>query len=152
MIWGRGRPRVGPGTGETPALPGLLRANELSNIDIPVLSIGAWGKSLLHLRGNFLLVVTAANLATPQLVQLAIDGGIRRNSARVILYAVVGLVVAAIVRGLATFLQGYLAERASQGVAYDLRNALFERLERLRQNSDQSRRSMRSRSMRSRSR
>ena len=30
-----------------------------------------------------------------------------------------------------TFLQGYLAERASQGVAYDLRDALFERIERL---------------------
>jgi ATP-binding cassette, subfamily B, multidrug efflux pump len=34
-------------------------------------------------------------------------------------------------RGLFTFLQGYLAERASQGVAYDLRNDLFAKIERL---------------------
>ncbi len=78
-----------------------------------------------------LLVVTAANLTTPQLVQTAIDGGIRRGAASVITLAVAGLVLVAVVRGLFTFLQGYLSERASQGVAYDLRDALFTRLERL---------------------
>jgi len=102
--------------------------------------LAALRRALAYLRGHVrdaagafiaLLVVTAANLATPQLVQLAIDGGLKRNSPRVILYAVVGLVVISIVRGLSTFLQGYLAERASQGVAYDLRDALFTRLERL---------------------
>jgi ATP-binding cassette subfamily B multidrug efflux pump len=102
--------------------------------------LAALRRALTYLRGHVrdaagafaaLLVVTAANLATPQLVQLAIDGGLKRNSPRVILYAVVGLVVISIVRGLSTFLQGYLAERASQGVAYDLRDALFTRLERL---------------------
>jgi ATP-binding cassette, subfamily B, multidrug efflux pump len=41
------------------------------------------------------------------------------------------LVGLALARGLFTFLQGYLAERASQGVAYDLRDDLFERMERL---------------------
>ncbi len=45
--------------------------------------------------------------------------------------AVAGLVGLALVRGLFTFLQGYLAERASQGVAYDLRDALFAQIERL---------------------
>ena len=78
-----------------------------------------------------LLVGTATNLATPQLVQRAIDGGIRPKQASVIVFAVVGLVVVAVVRGLFTFLQGYLSERASQGVAFDLRDALFTRLERL---------------------
>src|SRR5919199_5724102 len=42
-----------------------------------------------------------------------------------------GLVAVALSRGLFTFLQGYLAERASQGVAYDLRNTLFAKIERL---------------------
>ena len=102
--------------------------------------LAALRRALAYLRGHVrdatgafiaLLVVTAANLATPQLVQLAIDGGIKRKSASVILYAVVGLVAIAVVRGIFTFLQGYLAERASQGVAYDLRDALFTRLERL---------------------
>ena len=41
------------------------------------------------------------------------------------------MVAVALVRGLFNFLQGFLAERASQGVAYDLRNALFAQIERL---------------------
>ena len=48
-----------------------------------------------------------------------------------VLVAVVGLVAIAVGRGLFNFLQGYLAERASQGVAFDLRDALFARIQRL---------------------
>ena len=72
-----------------------------------------------------LLVVAAANLATPQLIRVAIDVGFTQAQPSVLAEAVAGLVALAFVRGLFTFLQGYLAERASQGVAYDLRDALF---------------------------
>jgi ATP-binding cassette subfamily B protein len=48
-----------------------------------------------------------------------------------VLIAVGGLVAIAAGRGLFNFLQGYLAERASQGVAFDLRDALFARIQRL---------------------
>ena len=78
-----------------------------------------------------LLLVTAANLTAPQLIRLAIDNGLTHRQWSQVLWAVGGLVAIAMVRGLFTFLQGYLSERASQGVAYDLRNALFERIERL---------------------
>ena len=78
-----------------------------------------------------LLLVSAANLTAPQLIAYAIDSGIGARRFDVILFAVGGLVAVALTRGLITFLQGYLAERASQGVAYDLRNALFARIERL---------------------
>lgn len=78
-----------------------------------------------------LLLVSAANLAIPQLIGVAIDTGIDDRRANVVVVAVAGLVGAALARGLFTFLQGYLAERASQGVAYDLREALFAKLERL---------------------
>lgn len=78
-----------------------------------------------------LLCVTAANLVTPLLIGRAIDDGIRPGRLNVLLFVVAGLVGVALARGLFTFLQGYLAERASQGVAYDLRNALFERIGRL---------------------
>jgi ATP-binding cassette, subfamily B, multidrug efflux pump len=78
-----------------------------------------------------LILSSAASLATPQLIRVAIDGGIAPQRLRVILLAVGGLVGAALLRGLFQFLQGYLAERASQGVAYDLRNVLFEKIERL---------------------
>ncbi len=78
-----------------------------------------------------LLVVAAANLATPQLIRVAIDVGFTRAQPSALASAVAGLVALAFVRGLFTFLQGYLAERASQGVAYDLRDALFAQIERL---------------------
>ena len=78
-----------------------------------------------------LLLVSAANLATPILIGRAIDDGVGQRRLDVIFLIVGALVGLALVRGLFTFLQGYLAERASQGVAYDLRDALFERIERL---------------------
>src|SRR5918997_286867 len=102
--------------------------------------LGAVRRALLYLRsykgeayGAFLalLLASGASLATPQLIAYAIDNGIAPRSLRVILLAVGGLVGAALLRGLFQFLQGYLAERASQGVAYDLRNDLFARIERL---------------------
>ena len=78
-----------------------------------------------------ILAASAASLAAPQLVPLAVDGGIGGRRTPVLLAAVGGLVVVAAARGLLNFLQGYLAERASQGVAYDLRDALFARIQRL---------------------
>ena len=97
-------------------------------------------RALLYLRsykgeasGAFLalLLASGASLVTPQLIAYAIDGGIAPRRLGVILLAVGGLAGAALLRGLFTFLQGYLAERASQGVAYDLRNDLFAKIERL---------------------
>jgi ATP-binding cassette, subfamily B, multidrug efflux pump len=78
-----------------------------------------------------LLGVSAANLAAPQMIRIAIDRGLTGGNARIIAYAVAGLVGIAACRGLFNFLQGFLAERASQGVAYDLRDGLFARIQRL---------------------
>jgi ATP-binding cassette, subfamily B, multidrug efflux pump len=102
--------------------------------------LGAVRRALLYLRsyrgeafGAFLalLLASAASLTTPQLIRIAIDEGITPRRLSVILLAVGGLVAAALLRGLFQFLQGYLAERASQGVAYELRNTLFAKIERL---------------------
>ncbi|HET9928269.1 MAG TPA: ABC transporter ATP-binding protein [Rubrobacter sp.] len=78
-----------------------------------------------------LLLVSGANLATPLLIGRAIDEGIGPRRLGVIFVVVACLVGLALARALFTFLQGYLAERTSQGVAYDLRDDLFERIERL---------------------
>jgi ATP-binding cassette subfamily B multidrug efflux pump len=78
-----------------------------------------------------LLLVSAANLAAPQMVRLAIDEGLAPGQVDTVLMAVGGLVAIALGRGLFNFLQGYLAERVSQGVAFDLRDALFARIQRL---------------------
>ena len=77
------------------------------------------------------MLVSGANLATPLLIGRAIDEGVGPRRLGVIFVVVGWLVGLALARALFTFLQGYLAERASQGVAYDLRDALFERIERL---------------------
>jgi ATP-binding cassette, subfamily B, multidrug efflux pump len=76
-------------------------------------------------------LVSGANLATPLLIGRAIDEGIGPRRMGVIFVVVGWLFGLALARALFTFLQGYLAERTSQGVAYDLRDALFERIERL---------------------
>jgi ATP-binding cassette, subfamily B, multidrug efflux pump len=78
-----------------------------------------------------LLLASAANLAAPQMVRLAVDGGLAQGTLATVRGAVVGLVAIALGRGVFNFLQGYLVERASQGVAFDLRDALFARLQRL---------------------
>lgn len=78
-----------------------------------------------------LLLASAAHLITPLLIRYAIDSGIARRRSDTVLLATGGLVAVAVGRGLFTFLQGYWAERASQGLAYNLREALFARVQRL---------------------
>jgi ATP-binding cassette subfamily B multidrug efflux pump len=78
-----------------------------------------------------LCLVSAANLLIPQLIHLAIDQGITAGRGRALWLATFGLAAVALIRALFTFAQGYLAERASHHVAYDLRDALFARIEAL---------------------
>ncbi|MFN3266568.1 MAG: ABC transporter ATP-binding protein [Deinococcales bacterium] len=78
-----------------------------------------------------LLLVTVSNLFAPFFIQLAVDNGIGKQNWNTVLLAVGGLIGAALLRSLFTFLQGYLSERASQGVAFDLRETLFAKLQRL---------------------
>ncbi len=78
-----------------------------------------------------LLLVSATNLAAPQLIRFAIDHGLAANDWSNVRLAMFGLVGVAVVRGLLNFLQGYLAERASQGVAFLLRDELYTRIQKL---------------------
>ncbi len=78
-----------------------------------------------------LILVNLANLAVPQLVRWLIDRGLRPLNMTAVWQAVAGLLVVALVRGVFNFLQGYWSEIASQGVAFDLRNALFAKIQSL---------------------
>jgi ATP-binding cassette subfamily B protein len=78
-----------------------------------------------------LVIVSAANLIAPQLLRNAIDNGVANKQMAAVLISVAGLCTIAVGRAIFTFLQGFLAERASQGVAYELRVALFDRIQRL---------------------
>jgi len=78
-----------------------------------------------------LLLSTAGTLAVPRLTQVIIDQGITLQTMTVIVWGALGIVVAACLAAVFTYLRGYLAAKASQGVAYDLRNALYAHIQRL---------------------
>ncbi len=86
------------------------------------------------------LLATLSQLAIPQLVQDILDAVVQGAQAtfsggtaneRAIWLAMGTIVLFAAIRGLFTFAQGYLAERSSQNVAFDMRNELFEKVQRL---------------------
>jgi ATP-binding cassette subfamily B protein len=81
--------------------------------------------------GLAMLLVNLANLATPQLLRILIDEGIQPLDLSRIWQVAFYLVGLALFRGIFNFLQGYWSEVASQGVAYDLRNKIFEKLQNL---------------------
>ncbi len=78
-----------------------------------------------------LLLLTAANAITPQLFRWGIDRGIAQNDLQVVYTSAGAMVLVALGRGLFNFGQSFWAEQASQGVAYDLRNKIFDRIENL---------------------
>jgi ATP-binding cassette subfamily B multidrug efflux pump len=78
-----------------------------------------------------LILVTAGNLAIPQLIRWVIDQGITLGQMQAIVWGAVGLIGVAVVRGLFNFTQGYWSEKASQNVAFDVRNALFDKIQSL---------------------
>ncbi len=78
-----------------------------------------------------MLLVSVANLVSPQLIRRAIDEGILVGNLSTILVMAAGLLGVALVRGLFSFAQGYLSEKASQGAAYDMRNEIYGKLQTL---------------------
>ncbi|GAB4458402.1 MAG: ABC transporter ATP-binding protein [Elainellaceae cyanobacterium] len=77
------------------------------------------------------LLLIVAYAATPQLFRWAIDQGVAQRNLPVVLYSAGGLVAAAIARGVFNFGQSFCAEALSQGVAYDLRNRIFRKIQNL---------------------
>ncbi|MGE3913449.1 MAG: ABC transporter transmembrane domain-containing protein, partial [Chloroflexota bacterium] len=83
--------------------------------------------------GAYVFVVLNAvfTLVVPSLLGRAVDDGIGQGDMQVV--ATTGLLIlgASVLRGLAAFAQGYLAESAAQGVSYRLRRALYAHVQRL---------------------
>jgi ATP-binding cassette subfamily B multidrug efflux pump len=78
-----------------------------------------------------LILMTGGTLAGPLVLRYIIDRGISGRSSRAIVIGAVLLVAVAVFRGLFQFLQGYLAERTAQNVAFDMRNDIFGKLQSL---------------------
>ncbi|MEO6350861.1 MAG: ABC transporter ATP-binding protein, partial [Candidatus Limnocylindrales bacterium] len=86
------------------------------------------------------VIGTLSQLAVPQLVQNILDAVVSGARARAqglstderaIAGAALAIVAFSLVRAVFSFLQGYLAELSSQNVAFELRNAIFAKIQRL---------------------
>jgi len=78
-----------------------------------------------------LLISTATRLAVPRLTQMIIDNGIAAGRMNVVIWAALGTVGMAVAGSVFSFLQGVLSARTAQGVAYDLRNRLYAKIQSL---------------------
>ncbi|MGH2522550.1 MAG: ABC transporter ATP-binding protein, partial [Anaerolineales bacterium] len=78
-----------------------------------------------------LLVVTAASLVTPSIIRFVIDQGLQKGEASTMAQA--GLIIAGVglVRALFNFGKRYLGEWLVNRTGYDLRNALYDKIQRL---------------------
>lgn len=77
------------------------------------------------------LASAAADLASPQILRRIIDQGITGGDAHTIYVGAAALIAVAVAGGVATFLQGYFTARASHGSAFQMRDAIFDKLQRL---------------------
>jgi ATP-binding cassette subfamily B multidrug efflux pump len=75
-----------------------------------------------------LLATTGLALLIPQVVRWIIDWGIRGQDVNLLRWSVLFLLGLTLLKGLLSFVQGRWTEIASQGVAYDLRNAIHHKL------------------------
>lgn len=100
-------------------------------------SLRILARSLRYLRpyrhiaaGAYLVMIGTTSLAllVPQFIRWIVDRGIRGGDKQMLVWSVVALLGLTMLKGVLTFFQGRWTEVASQGVAYDLRNALHEKL------------------------
>jgi ATP-binding cassette subfamily B protein len=75
-----------------------------------------------------LVVITGLALLIPQLVRWIVDRGIEGGDTTMLGWSVLALLAITFLKGVVSFLQGRWLEIASQGVAYDLRNAIHHKL------------------------
>ena len=80
-----------------------------------------------YLVGVYALVlgIAALTVMIPQVIRWTIDNGLRRQDVRLIVLSVLALLLLALVKVVFTYFRGRWVEVAAQGVAYDLRNAIY---------------------------
>ena len=77
------------------------------------------------------IAVTAFALAIPRILGTAVDEVVRSGEINQLIFLAVLILVISLLRGVAAYGQQYLGESLGQRVAYDIRNAFYERLQRL---------------------
>ena len=91
-------------------------ANGILNIQAPVPALQAAAQNL------------AAQQVGKSLDQLRLD---QANAETLLVSAALFIVAFAVMRGVFSFVQAYMAEKTSQGVAFDFRNEIFAKIQRL---------------------
>jgi ATP-binding cassette subfamily B protein len=83
--------------------------------------------------GSYLLLLATSGvlMATPLIMRSIVDQGIRQSDIPVIQRGVLILLGLTVIRGLFSFLSNRWTEVSSQNVAYDLRNAIHDKLQSL---------------------
>lgn len=98
------------------AVTGGTVANAILSIEMPLPALTEAAQNL------------AAQQAGKTLEQLRLD---QANAETLLVNAAIFIAAFAIMRGLFSFVQAYMAEKVSQGVAFDFRNDLFAKIQRL---------------------
>jgi len=78
---------------------------------------------------GLIVVETLAQLGVPRVLQFVIDKGITPQALNIVLIGAGGLIALALAGALVTVLRAFYTARFSQGMAYDLRNDIFERIQ-----------------------
>ena len=81
-----------------------------------------------------LLLFTAATLIVPNFIGVVIDKALVKNTSgdmKLLWFYGLAIIGVSLARGLFSFGQSYFAEYAGQKVAYDLRNSLYDQIQRL---------------------
>ncbi len=74
------------------------------------------------------LMVNGLTILIPQAIRWIVDFGVINKDTNILLTSIIGLLVLTIIKGFLDFVIGRWTEVASQGVAYDIRNAIYEKL------------------------
>ena len=102
--------------------------------------MGSLGRAIGYLKPYWLLaagiffsliIATMLNLVIPLITGRIIDEGIEAGVARFIMLGALAMVGVALLRALFSFTQNFWAAKASQNVAYDMRNALYDKIQNL---------------------
>jgi ATP-binding cassette subfamily B protein len=75
-----------------------------------------------------MLIINGLNVVIPQFIRWIIDRGIREQDIALLGWSALSLLGITLFKGGLTFVQGWWTEVASQSVAYDLRNAIQNKL------------------------
>jgi ATP-binding cassette, subfamily B, multidrug efflux pump len=78
-----------------------------------------------------MLLTNASSLIVPQFTRMIVDNGIATKDMSIVVFMALAIVAFVVVRAFFSFLQGVWSAQTAQGVAFDMRNQLYARIQAL---------------------